>query len=210
MHKENASAGVINEGASYLLNEDCLVRKNGFSGGSTLSKTEFSIIRWSFWAMMAAFILAVVLYLFFAFFPFNTVNFIQPIQVDNSKELRIIDGKEVMMPVVPVGGVVELTIYYEKFTEASGLIIRTLVRKKGKEILVLDSSTVVSNRPAGSGITHALIPVVEHPLAIGPDCYVIFSIYYHIFGFRTEMIQFETVPFEIVKRGSAPCPDLKQ
>jgi hypothetical protein len=189
-----------------LLNEGCLVQRTDFFMPRNWSKLEIVFAFRMFWALLIGMVLVVGTYLFLALYPFKTITFTQPIQVDNPKKLCVIRGKEVWIPQVPVGGIIEMTIHYNKATDEPGLIIRTLLRKKGEEVVVLDSSTVVSNRKAGSGVTHAIFPVIDHPLAIGPDCYVVFSIYYHLFGFRTEMKQFETVPFEITPRGGAPCP----
>lgn len=143
-------------------------------------------------------------YLAILFFPLKTIEFVQPVQIDNPRPAPTADNPK-PLPQVPLGGVIEMTINYRKYTDAPGLIVRTLVRKKGKEIIVIDSSTVVSNRKKGAGITHGSFAVLNNPLAVGRNCYVVFSIYYHLFAGRTEMRQFETEPFEIVP-GGAPCP----
>ena len=150
---------------------------------------------WTMSTTLFLFLVIVATALFLLFYPFKTVVFHQPIEIMNPDKR------------VPLLGTVHMHIVSTKYTNAPGLIIRTLIRRRGKEIYVLDSSTVVSNRPAGVGPVEAYFALTANSFMLGKDTSIIFSIYYTLFKFRPIMVQFETEPFEIydpkkVDRGS--------
>lgn len=130
------------------------------------------------------------LLLVMAKYPFKTVEFIgtPPITILNP-------GKTVSL-----GGVVKMRIRYHKHTDAPGLIVRTLARKysKGYELRVLSSSTVVSNRTAGEGVTEASYYVGDNEEVVGENNVIVFTIYYTLYGFIPRMVQYESEPFDIV------------
>ncbi len=129
------------------------------------------------------------------FYPFKTVVFDPPvIQVLNPGHR------------VPLGGVVDLQIHYKKYTKATGLIIRTLIRKTQdeNELIVLGSSTVVSNRGMGAGETLSHYVLSDNRFEIGKNCRVVYSIYYTIFGIRQTVVQYESEPFEIYDPAKEP------
>lgn len=129
---------------------------------------------------------------FVTYYPFKTVMFEQPIKVTNPR----IPGKQ---PVVPKSGIVDMTIYYEKFTGEPSLIICTLIRREADgSMVVLDSNTRTAHRPVGKGVTYAHYHLNGSSNLPGKNTHVVFSIYYTLFGFKQVMApQFETEPFEI-------------
>ena len=182
-----------------LLKESCLFKSSGLfeSGNTSLSYKEVLFIKYMFWTMAALIVFLVGAYSFIQLYPFKTIVFTESIQVLNTPKTYIVDGKEVLVPQVPLGGTVNMRIYYKKYTNEKALIIRTLARRRGRELIVLDSSTVVSNRLAGEGVTESFYYTPMNPEAVGPDCVVIYSIFYTLFGHRSIIKQFESVPFEI-------------
>lgn len=181
-----------------LVRDDCLFKQSIFypPAGAWISPRMLTVFRWTFLMVCIVFFVSFATYAFFLFSPIQTVDFCGPVQILNP-------GRK-----VPVGGVVHMRVKYTKFTNSPGLVIRTLVKKVGEDYIPIVSNTTVSYRKKGSGVTDSLLPVFDSQLAVGTECYVVFSIYHHIYG-RTILKTFSTEPFEIVTKGDAPCPGSK-
>ena len=140
---------------------------------------------------------------FVMLYPFKTVVFTVPVEVVTGEKKEVRPGE--LQHQVPLGGVVNMRVHFTKYINNTGLIIRTLVRKKGSELIVLDSSTVVSSRKAGSGTTDSHFVLTVNRYQLGPDCQIIFSIYYTLYGVRTIVVQYASEPFTIYDPGTLNC-----
>jgi hypothetical protein len=191
-----------------LLNPGCLFNQiPQLRDGERMSMSDLKQLRWIVVGVLLVVFLLIAIPIFFMTYPFKTVVFTQPIRILNPAKKVMEDGSERRQ--VPVNGVVHMDIHYEKFIDNPGLVIRTLIRKRGKEIQVLDSSTVVTTRKKGKGATDATFTLNPNSYMVGDDTYVVFSIYYTLFGVRPIMVQFETEAFEITAvpgLPALPCP----
>jgi len=169
--------------------EGCLFRKLGVIPVPTISPLGVDLLKWLIAVAVGALAALALSSFFLMVYPFKTLVFVQPIEIANP-------GKR-----VPLLGVVRMRINFIKYIDNPGLVIRTLVRRRGQEMYVLDSSTIVSNRTKGAGITEAVFPLTANKIMVGDDCRVIISVYYTIYWFRNIMVQFETEPFEIYDPG---------
>ncbi|CAO0822436.1 hypothetical protein DFAR_3060009 [Desulfarculales bacterium] len=181
--------------------EGCLLRKYGIPMPVPTPIVFTKKFWWIIGSISASFLLTIGVTAFFMFYPFKTVVFTQPIKVTNPRP------SPAAQPQVAKDGVVDMTIYYEKFTDAPSLIVCTLVRKfPDGSMVVLDSNTRTAHRKRGKGITYAHYHLNGSAGLPGKDTYVVFSIFYTLYGVRPIMApQFETEPFEIVK-GAPQCP----
>ena len=167
------------------LEEGCLFRQLGVI-------LQIWQMRWVVGALAGLFFFVIAIACFFMFYPFKTVTFVEPIKVTNP---RPAPDKQ---PQVGKHGVVDMTIYYEKFTNAPSLIVCTLIRKyKDGSMVVLDSNTRTAHRKIGKGTTYAHYFLTGGNNLPGTDTHVVFSIFYTLYGFRPIMVRFETEPFEI-------------
>jgi len=196
------------EGTSCLLKDTCLFKNSGlWNGEKGMSIEELHKLRMIVIGLIASVVLIIGTFVFLMYYPFETVVFHgnPPIRVTNPAPAPTPENPT-PDPRVPLGGIVTMDINYTKFISNSALIVRTLMRKlPNGEIVVVDSSTVVASRPKGSGISHATFAVLPNPLAVGTDCYVVFSIYYTLYGVRPIMVQYSTGRFEIYEDATY-CP----
>ena len=122
------------------------------------------------------------------FFPFVTVQFIgdPPIRIINA-------GKK-----IPLGGTVQMSVLYRKFTNAPGLVVMTLVGKNEfGQLITLDSTTSISMRLHGQGESYPVFDLTVNKNNIGKDRQIVFSIYHTLFGVRPVLTQYWSEPFEI-------------
>ena len=179
------------------LEEGCLFRQLGvipvpIPVAPSFTNLQIWQMRWVVGALAGLFFFVIAIACFFMFYPFKTVTFVEPIKVTNP---RPAPDKQ---PQVGKHGVVDMTIYYEKFTNAPSLIVCTLIRKyKDGSMVVLDSNTRTAHRKIGKGTTYAHYFLTGGNNLPGTDTHVVFSIFYTLYGFRPIMVRFETEPFEI-------------
>jgi hypothetical protein len=168
-------------------------------GRSKVMDPNLRELRSFFLSLLGVFLgLAICLFIV-AKFPFKTLEY-GPMEVTDAAFQNPVNK-------VPLGGVVHVRIPYKKFTDAPGMVVRTLIRKKGSEIIPLDSNTLISTRPASEGIAHAIFALTLNPEIMGKETYLVFTTYYNLFGFIPRMVQGEAGPFEIVApEEPPPCP----
>jgi hypothetical protein len=195
-----------------LLKDSCLFKASGLypTPGRIMSASEVQGLKRLLIFGGIGLLLLIAIPVFFMTYPFKTVVFTVPVEVCNPRKPFINrDGKKEMIPQVSVNGVVQMKIDYVKYIDNPGLVVRTLIRKRGEEIFVLDSSTVVTTRKAGKGITDSAFALNPNGFLVGTDTYVVFSIYYTLFGVRPIMVQFWSEKFDIAEVPGIPavsCP----
>jgi len=193
-----------------LLNPYCLFGKSDTKPGERMSTQDLRQLRWIVGGVLLAVLLVVAVPIFFMTYPFKTVIFTQPVEVLNPRKAFINpSGEKEMIPQIPVNGIVHMKVFYEKFIPNPGLVIRTLIRKRGNEIQVLDSSTEVTTWGVGKGIADDTFVLNPNGFLVGDDTYVVFSIFYTLFGVRPIMVQYTSEKFSIVEVPGIPaiqCP----
>jgi hypothetical protein len=204
-YPENGALTVIPEAGSCLLKESCVLNQPSVlaSIGIGMTSSDLLKLRWLIIGILLSVIVLIAVPLFFTIYPFKTVVFTVPIEVMNPRVAETgPEGVVEMVPHVPANGVVHMKINYIKYINNPGLVVRTLVRKVNNQIEVLDSSTVITTRKCGSGETNATFALNPNDFLVGENTYVVFTIYYTLFGFRQTMDQFWTEKFTITEVGN--------
>jgi hypothetical protein len=160
----------------------------GINSINSITRFQYLMMMVVFWIACTAFIVMLAAPIFVFGYPFKTVDIVEPIRVLNP-------GNR-----VPIGGIVEMQVHFVKYTNEPGVIVATLVRKERDELIPIDSFTWISNRGASSGSHNRRFPINStNSLAIGKNCFIIFSVHYELWGIRPITRQFESEPFEIYK-----------
>jgi hypothetical protein len=151
-----------------------------------LSHKEFYFIKSVFWVAISIFLIALGVSIFISTYPFKTVIVKEPIPILN-KDHRI-----------PVGGVAELEVTWQKFTDSPAIVRLTLHRRDRlkDETVVVSSATWVSSRAHGQGKHIRLFPIRE-PLAVGKECWLVLSVNYDLYGLRPIIKEFKSEIFEV-------------
>lgn len=173
---------------SCALKEECLFKRFAAqNGGRSMPSKDIWALKIAFAIIAGIFISIILFAVFFLTYPFKTTDFPEGAKILNPAHM------------VPYNGMVEMVIKYHKWIPNKGIIYRTLIRRQGHEIIILDSNTLVSDRGPGEGTTHSYFYLNGNANIIGPNASIIFSVYYTLYGIRNIMVQYESEPFEIYK-----------
>jgi hypothetical protein len=153
---------------------------------NSITRREFVLLKSIFWIAITVFFSMVIGIVFTMSYPFKTLDIAEPVPILNPGHR------------VPLGGTVRMQVDFTKYIDNPGLIIISLVRKTGKEVEILASSSWVSYRKRGSGSHVRTFPMPQNIVSCaGKEYHMILTIQYDLYGVRNFVRQFTSEGFKI-------------